>query len=232
MSMDALELSGKNVDEAIERALKNLGLSRSDVEIEVLQEGKSGILGWGGEEARVRVTPLTPASEEITGECNIPTLESMPVADIAKEVVEKLLALMNVTATVEVGEEDVQSELTIDIKNGDLGILIGRRGQALAALQFIVNFIVSRRIKGNARVMVDVAGYRKRRNEELQNLATRVADLVKSSKRSITLEPMPPAERRVIHLVLRDDPDITTQSTGYGDTRKVIVYPKRQGGII
>ena len=91
----------------------------------------------------------------------------------------------------------------------------------------MVNFIVSRKVKSGVRVMVDVAGYRKRRHEELQNLALRVAELVKSTKKSITLEPMPAAERRVVHLALRDDPELTTQSLGFGDGRKVAIVPKR-----
>jgi len=215
--MEALEVSAKNIEEAVELALNKLGLSRSEVEIEVLQEGKRGILGWGGEQAKVRVTPLTSAEEP--GD----------VAAIAKEVVEKLLFLMQVPATIQVmAVEDNESPLTIDISNGDLGILIGRRGQTLSALQYMVNFIASRKLKSGVRVIVDVAGYRKRRHEELQNLALRVAELVKSSRRSITLEPMPAVERRVIHLTLRNDPEITTQSMGYGDSRKVIVSPKRQ----
>ena len=215
--MEALEVSAKNVEEAVELALNKLGLSRSEVEIEVLQEGKRGILGWGGEQAKVRVTPLTSAEEP--GD----------VAAIAKEVVEKLLFLMQVPATIQVmAVEDNESPLTIDISNGDLGILIGRRGQTLSALQYMVNFIASRKLKSGVRVIVDVAGYRKRRHEELQNLALRVAELVKSSRRSITLEPMPAVERRVIHLTLINDPEITTQSMGYGDSRKVIVSPKRQ----
>ena len=215
--MEALEVNAKNVEEAVELALNKLGLSRSEVEIEVLQEGKGGILGWGGEQAKVRVTPLTSAEEP--GD----------VAATAKEVVEKLLFLMQVPATIQVmAVEDNESPLTIDISNGDLGILIGRRGQTLSALQYMVNFIASRKLKSGVRVIVDVAGYRKRRHEELQNLALRVAELVKSSRRSITLEPMPAVERRVIHLTLRNDPEITTQSMGYGDSRKVIVSPKRQ----
>jgi len=215
--MEALEVSAKNIEEAVELALNKLGLSRSEVEIEVLQEGKRGILGWGGEQAKVRVTPLTSAEEP--GD----------VAAIAKEVVEKLLFLMQVPATIQVmAVEDNESPLTIDISDGDLGILIGRRGQTLSALQYMVNFIASRKLKSGVRVIVDVAGYRKRRHEELQNLALRVAELVKSSRRSITLEPMPAVERRVIHLTLRNDPEITTQSMGYGDSRKVIVSPKRQ----
>ncbi|MCD5412557.1 MAG: protein jag [Dehalococcoidia bacterium] len=215
--MEALEVSAKTVEEAVELALNELKLTRSEVEVEVLQEGKTGILGWRGEDARVRVTPL-PSPEE-----------GGNVAVIAREVVEKLLSLMEVDATVQVsGGEDDQSPLSIDVSNGDLGVLIGRRGQTLASLQYLVNIILGRKLKSGVRVIVDVAGYRKRRDEELQNMTLRVAELVKSTRRSITLEPMPAMERRVVHLALRDDPDLATQSVGFGDSRKVVVYPKRQ----
>ncbi|MCL0073386.1 protein jag [Dehalococcoidia bacterium] len=215
--MEALEVSAKTVEEAVGLALNELNLTRSEVEIEVLQEGKTGILGWRGEDARVRVTPL-PSPEE-----------GGNVAAIAREVVEKLLSLVEVDATVQVsGGEDDQSPLSIDVSNGDLGVLIGRRGQTLASLQYMVNIIIGRKLKSGVRVIVDVAGYRKRRDEELQNMTLRVAELVKSTRRSITLEPMPAMERRVVHLALRDDPDLATQSVGFGDSRKVVIYPKRQ----
>jgi spoIIIJ-associated protein len=215
--MEALEVSAKTVEEAVELALNELNLTRSEVEIEVLREGKVGILGWLGENAKVRVTPL------------LPTEDSGDIAIASREVVENLLSLMKVDATVQVaGGENDQSPLSIDISNGDLGILIGRRGQTLSALQYLVSIIIGRKLKSGARVTVDVAGYRKQREEELQNLTRRVAELVKSTRRSITLEPMPAMERRVIHLALRDDPDLATQSVGFGDSRKVVIYPKRQ----
>ncbi|MBT9160926.1 MAG: RNA-binding cell elongation regulator Jag/EloR [Dehalococcoidia bacterium] len=239
--MKALEVSAKTVEEAVERALNELKLTRSEVKMEVLQEGKAGLLGWGGENARVRVTPLpkvqSPESRVTSHESRGGGLQSeaspersvsrLMVAAIAREVVETLLRLMDVTASVEVGGGgDDQSPLTIEISDGDLGVLIGRRGQTLSELQYVVSFIISRKFKGGVRVTVDVAGYRKRREEELQNMALRVAELVKSTERSIPLEPMPSVERRVIHLTLRNDPDLATQSEGFGDSRKVVIYPR------
>ena len=214
--MEALEVSAKTVEEAVELALDELNLARSEVEIEVLREGKAGILGWREEDARVRVTPLLTAN-------------SRDVAAVSREVVENLLFLMKVDATVQVaGGEDDQLPLSVDISNGDLGVLIGRRGQTLASLQYLVSIIIGRKLKSSVRVIIDVAGYRKRRDEELQNMTLRVAELVKSTGRSITLEPMPAMERRVVHLTLRDDPELATQSVGFGDSRKVVIYPKRQ----
>jgi spoIIIJ-associated protein len=224
--MESLEVSAKNVEEAVDSALRKLGLNRSEVEIEVLREGKSGIFGWGGEEAKVRVTPLTSAPGQ-GREGSDATAEIGAIADAAKEAIENLLSRMDVSAKVQVIEgADDQSHLVIEITNGDLGILIGRRGQSLMALQYVVNLVASRKLGSNARVTIDVAGYRKRRQEELESLALRVADLVKSSRRAITLESMPASERRIIHITLKDVPEVTTGSIGFGDSRKVVVSPK------
>jgi spoIIIJ-associated protein len=215
--MESVEVSAKTVEEAIEVALSKLALRRSEVEIEVIKEGKSGIFGLGGEEAVVRVTPL-------------PKWEPAEVAAIAKEVVEKLLFLMKVPATVELrGEESgVLPSVTLDISGDELGLLIGRRGQTLTTLQYMVSLIVSRRLKSGVRVTIDIAGYRERRQQELRDLALRVAELVTSTKRTMTLEPMSPAERRIIHLALRDNPEVITQSEGEGENRKVVISPRRK----
>ena len=230
--MEAREVSAKTVEEAVDLALDEMGLSRSQVEIQVLQEGKRGILGWGGEEALVKVIPLTS-----TGEGGAMDDAKAMIADTdpgssgitAKEVVEQLLALMQVSANVEVQQpETSESPLTLDITGDDPGILIGRRGQSLSALQYMVNFITSRKHKSGVRVIVDVAGYRKRRQDELQNMALRIADMVKSNGRSIMLEPMLAWERRAVHLTLRDNREISTGSVGSGDRRKVVVSLKKR----
>src|SRR4030042_6361253 len=113
--------------------------------------------------------------------------------------------------------------ITLNIDGDDLGALIGRHGQALASLQYILRMIVSERQKSWIPINIDVAGYKKRRYESLQKLALRLADQVRTSRRQINLEPMPADERRIIHLALSDHPDVTTQSTGDGEERKVIV---------
>jgi spoIIIJ-associated protein len=218
--MESVEVSARTAEEAIEQALNKLGLSRDEVEVEVLREGRAGLFGFGGEEALVRVTPLRE-----------PPVEQVDITAMAKEVTEKLLFLMKVPATVQVreGEGDVvPPSVTLDIDGDDLGLLIGRRGQTLATLQYMVSLIVSRRFRSNARVLIDVAGYRQRHEEELKNLALRIAEIVKSSRRAITLEPMSPIERRVVHLALRDDPEIITQSVGEGESRKVIISLRRR----
>jgi len=192
------------------------------VEIEVLKEGKVGLFGLGGEEARVRVTPVAKPAIE-------PAIEPGDIAAMAKDAVEKLLFLMKIPATVQLREEDeAPFSATLDIEGEELGLLIGRRGQTLTTLQYIVNLIVSRKLKSGVRINLDVAGYKQRRQEELHNLALRIAELVKSTKRAITLEPMSPSERRVVHLALRDDPEVITQSVGEEENRKVIVSLRRR----
>lgn len=216
--MESVEISARTVEEAIEAALSELGLDRSEVEIEVLKEGKVGLFGLGGEEARVRVTPVAK-----------PAIEPGDVAAMAKDVVEKLLFLMKVPATVQLrGEDEAPFSATLDIDGEELGLLIGRRGQTLTTLQYIVSLIVSRKLKSGVRINLDVAGYKQRRQEELHNLALRIAELVKSTRRAITLEPMSPSERRVVHLALRDDPEVITQSVGEEENRKVIVSLRRR----
>lgn len=216
--MESVEISARTVEEAIEAALSELGLDRSEVEIEVLKEGKVGLFGFGGEEARVRVTPVAK-----------PAIEPGDVAAMAKDAVEKLLFLMKIPATVQLREEDeAPFSATLDIEGEELGLLIGRRGQTLTTLQYIVTLIVSRKLKSGVRINLDVAGYKQRRQEELHNLALRIAELVKSTRRAITLEPMSPAERRVVHLALRDDSEVITQSVGEEENRKVIVSLRRR----
>jgi spoIIIJ-associated protein len=184
--VESLEVCAKTVDEAIERALAKLGKSRDEVQISVLSEGSRGILGIGGEEARIVVSPL-PTSEAGLPEASAEFAEAeeeLPqedIEDVARDVLEDLLSAMHMDATVSIHEpdEDEQSEgsiVSLDIKGPDLGILIGRRGETLSSLQFITNLIVSRRLKKWVKVIVDVEGYRVRRQETLRGLALRMAE--------------------------------------------------------
>ncbi len=221
--MENLEISAKTVEEAIHKALEQLGVSREAVEITVISEGKSGILGMGSEEARVRVRSLVPAEKP------------SDIAETAKGVLETLLAVMGVIASIEpqakplaeVGE-GASAPIALDIKGDDLGILIGRRGQTLACLQYIVRLIVTHQTKTWVPIVIDVEGYRQRRYEALRALAWRMAEQVKVRQTPFTLEPMPAYERRIIHLTLADHADVTTESTGLGEARKVVILPKKQ----
>ena len=214
--MKELEISGKTVDKAIQVALEQLGLSEYQVEVVVLKKGRSGVLGMGAEEARIKVKPLLVPGEKAD------------VVKVAKEVMEALIKFMRITADV-FATQSATGELpvTLEIEGDDLGVLIGRRGQTLTSLQYIVRLIVAEKLKMWLPINVDVAGYKKRRYESLQNLALRLAEQVKRNRRLIMLEPMPADERRIIHLTLADHPDITTQSMGEGEVRKVAILLKK-----
>ena len=222
--MKNLEMSGKTVEEAIQRALEELGASREEVKVTVLKEGRHGVLGLGAEEARIRVEPLVP----------IPENESA-IADAAKGILEALLSLMGVAASVVPGakpsvegEGEATAPIAFDIKGDDLGILIGRRGQTLSCLQYIVRLIVGHQTEAWVPIVIDVEGYKQRRYEALQALAWRIAEQVKVGQTPFTLEPMSAYERRIIHLALAEHPDVMTQSIGEGEARKVVILPKEQ----
>jgi spoIIIJ-associated protein len=210
--MEGIEIAAATVEQAMEKAEAQLGLSREQFEVEVIREGKSGILGVGGREALIRVTPLTlPEKDAVKGVTGI---------------LDTLLGLLGVPGKVEVLSNELP--LALDIKGDDLGILIGRRGQTLASLEYITKLVVVGRLRAWIPLTVDVGGYKKRRRDSLQRLALYLAEQVKSRRRAITMEPMPAAERRIVHLTLADDPDVTTHSIDEGEHRKVVIL-LRQG---
>ena len=161
----------------------------------------------------------------------MPTLkERDDMAEKAREVLETLLTMMGVTASVVPqskpsveGEQGATAPIAFNIEGDDLGILIGRRGQTLACLQYLVRLIVAYQVKAWMPIIIDVEGYKQRRYEALQALAWRIAERVKIKGVSFTLEPMPAYERRIIHMALADHPDVTTQSTGVDEARRVII---------
>ncbi len=163
----------------------------------------------------------------------IPEKES-DIAGVAKRVLESLLTRMGVDAFIvpqdepPVGEEGAAAPITLDIKGDDLGILIGRRGQTLSCLQYIARLIVGHQTEAWVPIIIDVEGYKQRRYETLRALAWRMAEQVEVKGTPFTLEPMPAYERRIIHLTLAEHPDVTTQSIGEGEARKVVILPKEQ----
>ena len=220
--MKNLEMSGKTVEEAIQRALGELGVSREEVRVTVLKEGRHGVLGLGAEEAKIRVEPLV----------STPKKES-DIADAAKGILEALLSMMGVTASVvsparSFVEGEATAPIAFDVKGDDLGILIGRRGQTLSCLQYIVRLIVGHQTEAWVPIIIDVEGYKQRRYEALQALAWRIAEQVKAEQVPFTLEPMSAYERRIIHLALAEHPDVTTQSIGEDEARQVVILPKEQ----
>jgi spoIIIJ-associated protein len=206
--MIGYEETGKTVDEAVEKALAKLGIKHDNAKIEILDEPKGGILGLiGSKEARVKVTPLQTADQYL------------------KEYLTSLLKLMDVEGTVWVDEDE--EKLEAEIEGIDVGTLIGRRGRTLSDLQYLLNIIVRRQFPGlNKMVIIDIEKYRVRREKTLTQLARSVAKKVSSGGYEQALEPMTPQERRIIHLALQDDPEVTTYSSGQEPFRKVIVAPR------
>jgi spoIIIJ-associated protein len=222
--MQEVEANGKTVDEAIAVALEQLQLERSQVDVEIISTGRTGLFGLGGEDARVLVRPIT--TEQVG-------LESSTIK-MAVEFLQRLLEFMGIEADVTARPPETPGDglgrvsAVLDVTGEDLGILIGRRGSTLAALQYTVNHMVSRQLKSKALVSVDVEGYRRRREENLKGLALRLAEKVKASGRTITLEPMPANERRIVHLALADDSQVASFSLGDGENRKVAISFKRR----
>ena len=215
--MDSLEKSAKTVDEAIELALEELGASREEVEIVVLKEGRSGFLGIGGSGATVRV--FRRHADETVREA----------VSVAKEILEQLLSLMDIEAVVEEKKpsESGHAQFNLELKGEDLGVLIGRRGQTLASLQYLLYLMAGHRLKVHVPLSIDVEGYLERRNESLQGLALRMAERVITTGQIAVMEPMPPRERRIIHLTLKDFKGVVTQSIGEGEYRKVTIVPHK-----
>lgn len=214
----SVEASGNTIEEATEKALAQLGASREEVEIQILSQGGRRLLGLGTQEARVRVTLRPPKPEE-------------EVTLVANEVLERLLAGMGIEAQVRLRPTDLSegpNPIVLDITGENLGILIGRRGETLLALQYITRLIVNRRLHQWAEIIVDVEGYKKRRESSLTQLALRMADRATLLGQAVSLEPMPAHERRIIHLALRDHEKVTTESVGEGDLRKVVIFPRER----
>ncbi len=212
--MEARVMTGRTVEEAIELALKELDADRDEAEVEILSRGKSGFLGIGAELARVRVTRLPGGGS---------------AAALANETLSRILqaAGVNVSRTLRAANDPEVGGPIIDLSGEDSGLLIGRRGQTLQSLQFLVNLIVRKKFGDEVRVALDVEHYRQRRETSLRDMASKVASRVVQSSRSITLEPMSPADRRIVHTSLADYPGVTTESTGVGENRKVSIIPQQ-----
>lgn len=212
MEKKTLERTGRTVDEAIELAILELGVGRDEVEVDVLSQGRTGILGIGSEPARVRVSVITGSAAG---------------ASAALRVVTDLIEALGVDATPTIrssgsGPED---PTVIDIQGEDAGLIIGRRGETLRALQYVVNIVRGRQDEEPTPVVVDVEQYRGRREKQLGALASRMAERAISGGRPVALEPMSAADRRVIHMALADDKGVTTESSGEGAQRHIVITP-------
>lgn len=204
-----LEKTGKSVEEALQAALDELGVTIDDVESEILETPSKGLFGFiGSKMAKVRVT----------------VKKKNPVVT-AQNFLQQIFAAMKLNVLVEVTEGEECT--TLDIKGEDLGVLIGKHGQTLDALQYLTNLAANRDSEQRVRILLDVEGYRKRRTETLSRLALRLADKVKRRGERVVLEPMSPQERKVIHIALQEDGRIVTYSEGEEPFRKVVIALKK-----
>lgn len=205
MSFKSIEMTGKTEDEAIEKALTEVGKSRDEVSVEIIERAKSGFLGLGA----------TPATIRISYE------EQDSRAKVAEDYLSGLFAHMETSATAAITETD--DGLSIELKGDKLGSLIGRRGETLDAIQHLTNYTVNRGFDTRVRISIDAENYRKKREESLIALAERIAVKAVRYKRNFTLEPMNSYERHVIHTALQDNDLITTYSTGTEPNRRIVV---------
>jgi spoIIIJ-associated protein len=224
------------VEEAVAKGARELGLDSDQLMVEVLDDGTKGLFGLGNRQARVRLTVLgrqapRPPKEKPEVEPVMHDEDDDPEAVIiARDTVIELLQRMNITADVKAawGQIDPPGKikpLHVDIQGKDLSILIGRRGETLSALQYITRLIVGKELRRPVSIILDVEGYRHRREQQLRQLARRIAKQAIETQRTVALEPMPANERRIIHMELRDDPAVETESIGEGSHRKVTVRP-------
>lgn len=212
--METYEFEGKTTEEAIENAARALNLPAEDLSIDIIEPGSAGIFGLvGGRKAKIKVTlKSSPLSEETDA------------LAVAQEALEKILSLIPVEATIRSERRDGAVNLTI---LGDrTGLLIGRKGKTLDALQYLVTKIVNKALDKKVNVVIDAENYRKRREDSITQLALRMGEKAKRIKKPVMTNPLNPHDRRLVHLALKEDDDLETKSRGEGLLKKVVILPK------
>lgn len=256
--MESVEAEGRSIDDAIERALQRLGVTRDKVDIEIVSNSPRGLFGLGGRRATVRATLRRPlalaaaqppscraapssaarvtagvSSAALGAPFNVQERRAAPTAgagggadsssDRARTVLAEIIRLTGSEGTVELADDPGGVRLVI---SGDSsGVLIGRHGQTLDALEYVLNRIIAHEDESSCRLIVDLQDYRLRRQQVLEDLAGRAAERARRRGKPVALDPMSPRDRRIVHLALRNDPALTTRSTGTGFYRKVIIVP-------
>ncbi len=232
--MDYVETEAETIDQAIVNALKILGVERDKITVDILSEGKKGILGFGAQKARIRAAlrkinvELGIAEAAVSPEAPPPKLvEATFLADKAKGILKEILARMGIEAVVEAKVGDKGDEIVLAIGAENSGLIIGRKGQTLEALQYLVTRITSERQGGEGpHIVVDIENYRERRRKTLADMALRLGEKAKRQRKTITVDALSAADRRIIHAVLQDDPWVTTKSLGQGSYRRLLIIPE------
>ena len=232
--MDFVETDGETIDDAIGNALKTLGVDRDKVTVDILSEGRKGLFGFGAQKARVRATLRRPAiasgARDEKSDASPPLVTAAEVAAMAekaKTALAEILRLMSVTATIEIKAGDTVDEIVLDVEADNNALLIGRKGQTLEALEYLVMRIAGERPGGEGPyIVVDVENYRERRRRTLQDMALRLGEKAKRQRKTVTVDALSAADRRIVHAALHDDPWVTTKSLGQGSYRRLLIIPE------
>ncbi|MBO6214055.1 MAG: protein jag [Lachnospiraceae bacterium] len=254
--MGAIEFSGKTVEDALTQASIELGVTSDEIDYEVIEKGSSGILGFGSKDATIRAAKKsegglsaanTEASDDTSNEASdnaakeetvsepaqdtkkadSEVLTASPEIDTAKSFLADVFKAMDLEVDIDAKFDPVEREVSIDLAGPNMGVIIGKRGQTLDAVQYLTNLAVNKKTEDYTKVKVDTEDYRRRRRETLESLAKNVAYRVKRSKKSVALEAMNPYERRIIHFALQNDNYVTTYSEGDEPYRHVVVALKK-----
>lgn len=207
--MEFIEVSAKTVDDAITESLVKLGTTSDKIEYEVIEKGSSGFLGIGSRPAVIKVR------------------KKSDVEDYVYDFLHNVFLAMEMEVEISISKSEDGKNVDVELKGEEMGVLIGKRGQTLDSLQYLTNLAVGKQVNEYVKVKIDTEDYRKRRRDTLENLAKNIAYKVKRTKRSVSLEPMNPFERRVIHSALQNDRYVNTHSEGEEPYRHVVVTLKR-----
>lgn len=208
--MSSIEIEAKTMQEAIERACKHFQLGEEELDIEVLKSISTGIFGIvGNKKTKIRATPKKDNS-----------------VVVARETLQNIISLISVDSKI--SAEKKGDDIILNIEGNNPGILIGPKGKTLEALEFIINKAVNRASKKKVRVIVDSENYRQRREESLKRLALKMGEKAKKTKKTVTIDPISPHDRRIIHLTLKEDTQVQTKSEGEGLFKRVFIIPNKK----
>jgi spoIIIJ-associated protein len=232
--MEFVETEGETIDDAIGNALKTLGVGRDKVTVDILSEGRKGIFGFGAQRAKVRATLRQPTIlHEASGEKSISDESPRSAAEIAasaekaKTTLAEILRLMGIAAVVNIKAGDSADEVVLDVRTDSNALLIGRKGQTLESLEYLVMRIAGERTGSEGpHIIVDVENYRERRRKTLQDMALRLGEKAKRQRKTVTVDALSAADRRIVHAALQDDPWVTTKSLGQGSYRRLLIIPE------
>jgi spoIIIJ-associated protein len=231
--MDFVEAEGDSIDEAIDNALRSLGVARDKITVDIISEGRKGILGFGSQKAKIHAA-LRKSSLDLHAPEGIPALgesaaplDDSAVVEKAKTALRRILDLMGVRATIEKKLAATGDETVLEIHAENSGLLIGRKGQTLEALQYVVTRIAGERPGNEGRhLVIDIENYRERRRKSLEDMALRLGEKAKRQRKTVTVDALSAADRRIIHAALQDDPWVSTKSLGQGSYRRLLIIPE------